>query len=240
MPPAWSRWLEALPFYGRLSTGERHRLRDIARVLIAEKSWEGCGGLEITDEIRVLVAAQAALLILAIDHDYYRDVRSILVYPSSYIASQPRTDHAGVVHEGGHANLGEAWQRGPVILAWDAAAQGARDPRDGHNLVLHEFAHKLDMLDGFADGTPPLRNRQAYASWKRIMTEEYQALIEASRRGERTVLDDYATTNPAEFFAVATESFFEKAVQLRERHPSLYALLRDYYGQDPAAQAAGP
>ena len=150
--------------------------------------------------------------------------------------TSPLTDAAGVVHEG-TVNLGEAWQRGPVVLAWDAARGGALDPRDGHNLVLHEFAHKLDMLDGLADGTPPLGDRARFTAWVATMTREFEQLRAASADGRATVLDAYGATNPAEFFAVATECFFEKSRTLRDRHPALYEVLSDYYHQDPAAAA---
>jgi Mlc titration factor MtfA (ptsG expression regulator) len=160
-------------------------------------------------------------------------VQSILVYPSAY-RTAPRTDASGVVMRG-QANLGEAWQSGPVVLSWDAALGGAIDPDDGHNLVLHEFAHKLDMKTGAADGTPVLRDREQLTAWVDTMTAEFGALRDAAKRGRATVLDHYGATNPAEFFAVATECFFEKGPKLRSRHPSLYAVLRDYYQQDPAA-----
>jgi len=124
-----------------------------------------------------------------------------------------------------------------VILSWDAAKRGAFDPKDGHNLVLHEFAHKLDMLDGLADGTPPIHDKDLFARWVKTMTSEFAKLRDAAESGRATVLDHYGATNPAEFFAVATECFFEKSHKLRERHPSLYECLRDYYHQDPAARA---
>ena len=201
-------------------------------MLVDEKDWEGCGGLEMTDEIRVTIAAQACLLILNIEHEYYRRVTSILVYPAAY-KTMPSRGRDGVIREG-QANLGEAWLRGPVVLSWDDARRGALDPKDGHNLVFHEFAHKLDMLDGAADGTPPLADQETLRQWVQTMTREFAALRDAAERGRKTVLDTYGATNPAEFFAVATECFFEKARQLRQRHPSVYELLKDYYQQDPA------
>lgn len=201
-------------------------------MLVEEKDWEGCGGLEMTDEIRVTIAAQACLLILNIEHEYYRRVTSILVYPAAY-KTMPSRGRDGVIREG-QANLGEAWLRGPVVLSWDDARRGALDPKDGHNLVFHEFAHKLDMLDGAADGTPPLADQETLRQWVQTMTREFAALRDAAERGRKTVLDTYGATNPAEFFAVATECFFEKARQLRQRHPSVYELLKDYYQQDPA------
>lgn len=234
-PAAWTAILDGLPFYRALDERGQQRIRDDLRVLIAEKEWEGCGGLELTDEIQVTIAAQASLLLLAIEHEYFADVHSILVYPSAY-RTMPQQDAAGVVRPG-QANLGEAWQRGPVIVSWDAAKGGAVDPKDGHNLVLHEFAHKLDMRDGLADGTPPLQGRAGLRDWVQTMTAEFRNLRDAAANGRATVLDHYGATNPAEFFAVATECFFEKSKQLQRRHPQLYAVLQDYYRQDPAARA---
>lgn len=234
-PEAWATRLETLPFYERLGADERSRLHDILRVIVAEKRWEGCDGLELTEEMCVVIAAQAALLILEIEHEYFRRVREILVFPSAYRASYQQRDGSGVISEGSH-NAGEAWYRGPIILSWDGVRQGAADPKDGHNLVLHEFAHKLDMLDGYVDGTPRLSGRDAYAAWTRIMTEEFKALQDAARRGRKSVLDRYGATNEAEFFAVATETFFEKPRQLQTKHASLYGLLAGYYQQDPMAR----
>jgi len=230
-PQAWIPWLERLPFYVGLDDGERARLDDILRVIVAEKNWSGAEDFPVTEEMRVVIAAQAALLILDIEHDYYRRVDEIIVRPRAYEASYERRA-GGVVSVGSH-NAGEAWYRGPVILAWDGVRQGAADPKDGHNLVFHEFAHKLDMLDGFVDGTPPLHRRDTYKLWTQVMTSEYAALKEAARRGRRSVLDRYGATNEAEFFAVATETFFEKPVQLQRKHASLYDLLQAYYRQDP-------
>lgn len=232
-PDAWRATLERLPFYRSLDARGQERIRDDLRVIIDEKSWEGCGGLEITDEIQVTIAAQASLLLLNIEHEYYKHVHTILVYPSAY-KTAPSRDAAGVVREG-QANLGEAWRRGPVILSWDATLHGARDHKDGHNLVLHEFAHKLDMLDGLADGTPPLDSLDQLSQWTRTMQKEFEMLRDAATSGRATVMDKYGATNPAEFFAVATECFFEKAHKLKQRHPTVYACLRDYYHQDPAS-----
>ena len=236
-PDDWLPILDRLPFYRALDEGGRRRIRKDLRVLIVEKSWEGCGGLELTDEIQVTIAAQASLLLLGIEHEYYRDVHSILVYPGAYL-TLPQPDAAGVVRPG-RVNLGEAWQRGPVVLAWDAAQRGAFDPRDGRNLVLHEFAHRLDMLDGLADGTPPMHTRVELGEWVTAMTTEFRRLRDDVQHHRATVLDKYGATNPAEFFAVATECFFEKGRQLRRRHPELYEVLHHYYHQDPAARGSG-
>jgi hypothetical protein len=231
-PEQWQKIVQRLPFFRSLDERGQKRVCEDLRVLIDEKGWEGCGGLEITDEIQVTIAAQASLLLLNIEHEYYKHVQSILVYPSAY-KSAPSRDAAGVVREG-QANLGEAWRRGPVVLSWDATLRGALDPKDGHNLVLHEFAHKLDMLDGLADGTPPLDSKDQLTQWVRTMSKEFQKLRDAAESGRATVMDTYGATNPAEFFAVATECFFEKSRKLKQRHPTVYDCLKDYYHQDPA------
>ncbi len=237
-PEAWEPILRELPFYEGLEDDERARLRDTLRVLVAEKDWEGCGGLDLTERRKVLVAAQAALLTLGVPHEYYRDVQTILVYPDAFVPPGGRPGPGGIVTEG-TAYAGEAWPRGPVILSWRALERGMRHPEQGKNLVFHEFAHKLDMLDGYADGTPPLSGREAYETWRRVMTEEHGRLVEAVERGQRAaVLDLYGATNPAEFFAVATEAFFQKPIELRREHASLYETLASYYRQDPAARVA--
>jgi len=233
-PEEWLKIVERLPFYAALDQRGQGRIRDDLRVIVAEKNWEGCGGLELDDEIRVTIAAQASLLLLNIEHDYYRYVTSILVYPAAY-KTMPSIGSDGLVREG-QANLGEAWRRGPIVLSWDDSRRGALDPEDGHNLVFHEFAHKLDMLDGAADGTPQLSGPELLRRWTKTMTREFRALRDAAATGRATVMDTYGATNPAEFFAVATECFFEKSSQLQKRHPALYGLLREYYRQDPAAR----
>ncbi|MCK5944614.1 MAG: zinc-dependent peptidase [Planctomycetes bacterium] len=233
-PESWLPHVERLPFYRALDERGQARIRDDLRVLIDEKNWEGCGGLELTDEIRVTIAAQASLLLLNIEHEYYRTVTSILVYPAAYkTMAQHGAD--GLVREG-QANLGEAWQTGPVILSWDDARRGAMDPHDGHNLVFHEFAHKLDMLNGSADGTPPMDNADQLRRWVATMTSEFERLRSRADEGRRTVMDKYGATNPAEFFAVATECFFEKSQRLKDKRPELYEVLRGYYHQDPASR----
>lgn len=226
-PSAWESYLTEQPFVARLPIAQHSELRHVLRVLVEEKSWEGCGGLTITAETQVVVAAHAARLLLGMPHAYYRNVTSILVYPTSFVNPGTAGDPS--------ARHGEAWLRGPVVLAWDQVQSGARNPSDGRNLVLHEFAHKLDFLDDYGNGTPPLHARDQYAAWKRIMSAEYAELQQDVAEGRRSTLDPYGATNPAEFFAVATETFFEKPVQLRRRHAGLYTLLMDYYGQDPAA-----
>ena len=233
-PSDWLPYLQSnVAHYGLLGEAEQAKLRDDLRILIADKTWEGCGGLTVTDEIKVTIAAQASLLLLGMEHDYFSRVRSILVYPAGYRSPEGVIGPDGVVREG-VGRLGEAWYRGPVILGWDEVRLGGQDHRDGRNLVLHEFAHQLDFRDGWIDGTPPLKNRARYKQWQEVMTAEYSRLVEESERGKPKVLDEYGATNPAEFFAVATECFFEKPVQMQRRHPKLYEVLRNYFGQDPA------
>ena len=233
-PDEWLTYLRNnVSLYAPLTEAEQAKLRDDLRVFVAERHWEGCAGLAVTDEMKVTIAAQACLLILNIEHDYFSRVPSILVYPSGYRAPAERHGPDGTVGPD-PGRLGEAWYRGPVILAWDSVLGGGKDAHDGQNVVLHEFAHQLDFLDGYADGTPPLSSREEYRRWRDVMTDEYERLVRESEHGHARVLDAYGATNPAEFFAVATEAFFEKPVQLQKRHPALYEVLRGYYRQDTA------
>jgi MtfA peptidase len=238
-PPAWLAIVERnVPMYARLSPDDQAELRRKVLVFVAEKSFEGAGGLEMTDEVRVTIAAQACVLLLRLDDDdYYPRLRSIVVYPSAYRVPREQRD-GGLVHEGDAVHLGESWQHGAVVLAWNSARRGAVDPRDGKNVILHEFAHQLDQEDGAADGTPELETWACYAPWGRVLSEHYLALRKAAGRGGKAVLDTYGATNEAEFFAVATEAFFERPAMLRSRHPELYDELARYFNQDPAAAAA--
>jgi Mlc titration factor MtfA (ptsG expression regulator) len=237
-PDEWRAYLQKnVGLYALLTEAEQQKLHDDLRIFIAETTFEGCGGLEITDEIKVTIAAQASLLLLGFHHDYFERVHTVLVYPRGFRSPEGWAGPDGVVHlDVGY--LGEAWHHGTVILAWDAVLTGGRDPRDGRNVVLHEFAHQLDYLDGLADGVPPLRTRAQYRKWHEVMTAEYAQLVAESEHGRPKVLDAYGATNPAEFFAVATECFFEKPVQMRRRHPQLYEVLKDYFCQDTAARFA--
>jgi Mlc titration factor MtfA (ptsG expression regulator) len=238
-PDAWLNYLHKnVAHYKFLTEAEQARLRDDLRIFVAEKSWEGCGGLQMTDEIKVTIAAQACLLVLGLEHNYYDRVLSILVYPHGYRAPPPEDSPAGVIVDAADDRLGEAHYRGPVILSWAEVLKDGRHPRRGRNLVFHEFAHQLDMLDGVIDGTPPLKDEEQARRWHKVMTAEYERLIEESAEGRATLLDEYGTKNEAEFFAVATECFFDKPVPLHHRHPQLYALLSEYYHQDPAARCA--
>lgn len=221
--------------YEHLDPAERTRLFDLMKVFLCEKSFEGCGGLEITDEIRVTIAAQACLLMLHQDEPhYYPRLDAILVYPHAYVATQRQVSAGGIVTEGPSARLGESWIHGVVVLSWDDVLAGASCANDGHNVVLHEFAHQLDQEDGAADGAPILDQRSQYVAWARILGHDFEELRERVTAGRSTDIDPYGATNAAEFFAVVTEAFFEKPRALRRKHPELYEELKLYYKQDPA------
>lgn len=229
-PSEWSDWLrEDLPFYRRLDAREQWKLLDLARVFIAEKYWEGREGLALTDRIKLSIAGQACLLLLHIEHDYYRRVGSIFVYPHTRAA--PR--RYGIIQQE-MPIAGAASQFGPILLCWDAVRGGAMNSSDGINVVFHEFAHALDFLDHVSDGTPPLGSRQQVDRWVKVMTEHYDELTRRADSGRPSLLSAYGSTHPAEFFAVATETFFEKPAPLKRRLPDLYDVLREYYQQNPA------
>jgi len=227
--------------YCFLEDAERAHLRALIQVFIAEKYWEGAGGLELTDEIRVTISAQACLLLLGLPHNYYKNVKSIIVYPSTVV---PPTRKSGFFENTlapvGPAQpiIGQAFQRGPVIIIWDAALRGGRHPKSGHNVIYHEFAHKLDMLDGSADGTPPLKDRAEYRDWVQTCSDEYLRLKNRTEKGKKSFLDAYAATNEAEFFAVATEQFFDQPRLMLKHAPDLYRVLKNYYCQDPCQRVS--
>jgi MtfA peptidase len=238
----WRRAIERnVPITLRLPPADRQELLGHVQVFLAEKHFEGAGGLELTDEIRVTIAAQACLLLLHRDTDYYPLLTSIIVYPSTYVVPEKHSLGGGIWEEGEHDLLGHTSRSlSALVLAWDSTLHGARDMRDGENVVLHEFAHQLDFEQGDVNGTPALDSNQAYASWARVLGAEYDALRRASDEGRPSVLDEYGAENPAEFFAVATEAFFERPVALREKHVALYEELRAFYQQDPATWGAPP
>lgn len=236
-PSPWQKIIERnVPVFRRLTAADQAELLGHVQVFLAEKSFEGCGGLELTDEIRVTIAAQACMLLLHRATDYYPELTSILVYPSGYVVTEERSIGGGIWEEGGEDRLGHtARELRAMVLAWDAAKQGAADPSDGKNLILHEFAHQLDFENLLADGTPALDSRGAYLSWARVMSNELDALRAAGDAGVHTLLDLYGATNPAEFFAVATEAFFEQPVALKDLHPALFDQLKKFFRQDPTS-----
>jgi MtfA peptidase len=236
-----------LSLYRYLPAEDRGELEGHIQVFLAEKRFEGCDGLSITDEIRGTVAAQACLLLLHRDTDYYPGLRSIVIYPSAYTAEETSYSDHGVVTERQDHRLGESWESGAVVLAWDSVLHGAADASDGHNVALHEFAHQLDQEDGVADGAPVLdaklfspERQGRYLAWARILSAEFERLQQEVHRGQSTVLDAYGATNPAEFFAVATECFFEQPQKLLKKRPELYEQLRKFYRQDPVLWKPDP
>jgi Mlc titration factor MtfA (ptsG expression regulator) len=234
LPAGWEDiTAAAVAHWQLLDEAERAELAELMELLLRTKRWEAARGFDLTDEIRVVIAAQASLLILGLGVEYYRTVSSIIVHPTTMTSRGVRPGPAaGVVTDAPLAILGQAQhQRGPVMIAWDAARAGARHPERGHNVVFHEFAHKLDMLDDLVDGTPPLPDRTARERWIEVCTAEYR-LLRAGGGGH--LLSDYATVNPGEFFAVATEVFFDLPGELLAQKPALYGVLRDFYRQDPA------
>lgn len=237
LPAEWQAIIERnVPYVRLLSESEREQLAGDVQVFLAEKRFEGCAGLQITDEIRVTIAAQACLLLLNRATDFYPTLRTILVYPHGYVADAASRQPDGTVIEGPQHRLGESWLRGAVVLSWDDVRRGAADPFDGHNLVLHEFAHQLDSESGANEGAPALGGRPRSAAWARVLGGEYRQLIADLDRHMPTLIDAYGATTPAEFFAVVTEAFFERPVALRRRHPELYEQLRSFFRQDPAAR----
>jgi Mlc titration factor MtfA (ptsG expression regulator) len=234
-PDNWLRILnENVWQFESLSQPDRDKLCDDLRVFVAEKYWQGCAGLELTDEVRVTIAAHACLLGLGLDSDSYDHVMTILVYPEDYSVEQTVRGEGGLVREELSNRAGEAWSNGPVILSWaDVLSSGRRSGR-GRNVVIHEFAHKLDMLNHTVDGTPALRDGTRIPEWRDVMKREYEELVGRVEHGRGTLLDPYGATDIAEFFAVATECFFEKPVRLQRDEPQLYAMFSDYYAQDPA------
>ena len=238
-PEHWRRIVELrVPLIARLSANDQHELLGHTRVLVEEKHFEGAGGLLMRDEVRLTIAGQAAVLLLHRDTDYFPRLKSIIVYPTGYVSREPTRDDAGIWTEGDESLLGHT-QRDlrAIVLAWDEVRAGAADPTDGENLVLHEFAHQLDFEDGYTDGTPPLETNAGVRSWAEVMGQELEALRRAADLGDPTVLDPYGAEDPAEFFAVATEAFFERADDLVRHHPRLYDELRRFYRQDPTTWA---
>ena len=234
-PPLWNATIENnLPIYLFLSPAERRRLQGHIQVFLVGKQFIGCGGLQITEEMKIVIAAVACLLLLNERGNYFSKLRTILVYPSTYFVKETIYTENYVVEERRVARLGESWLKDQLVLSWEQVKRDTSNWRDGQNVVLHEFAHQLDQEDGKADGVPILPQKSDYLIWKKVMTEAYFYLCNSLEQEAITVMDSYGATNPAEFFAVATETFFEKPQQLLMHHPALYEQLQRYYQLDPA------
>lgn len=250
--PFSHEWREILTanaaFYWRLSEAQQAKIRRDVLILVADKYWEGCNGFTITDEAKITIAAQVARLTLGFDGEYFDAVKSILVYPSPYVASGKTVIDSGVILEGESHRLGEAWYRGPVILSWPETLAAGREEIVGENLVVHEFAHQLDMQNGrAADGMPPMASREQFEKWKRVVESEFESLVRdcedrsavrwfSNSPGE---LDCSAAGNRAEFFAVASERFFTTPREFRDRRPELYEVLAEFYRQEPGEKESG-
>jgi len=233
-PEEWTRILERnIAIYPALPATLRGQLHGLVKQFLHQKYFTGAGGLEVTDEVRVTIAAEACMLILNRPTGVYPALRYIIVYPSAFIVERQSRDLAGVVHMAPRDLLGESWHNGKVILAWDSVLRGARNFTDGHNVVLHEFAHQLDSEDGSVDGAPLLTGASSYRSWAAVFSKEFEELQRDSEQGSVSLFDHYGATNPAEFFAVATETFFEKPVSMAEHHKELFDALKSYYCLDP-------
>ncbi len=222
-----------LPIYKHFPPLLRKRLQGHVNVILAEKQFIGCGGLQITEEIKLTIAAISALLLLNERGEYYPKLCSILVYPSAYVVNQTLAVSNYVVQEAKVVRLGESWSRDQIVLSWSQIKYDTQNWQDGHNVILHELAHQLDSESGTFNGVPVLEHKSDYATWAKVFTQEYQQLIKNVKRGGQTVMDAYGSTNPAEFFAVATETFFEKPNLMAQEHPALYNQLKRYYQLEP-------
>lgn len=233
-PQAWRRILRRrVPLVASLPPDLQLRLKRLMLVFLAEKPVIGCAGLTVTDEMRVTIAAQACLPLLGASRGYYPKLSQVLLYPRAFVVDRVAQGAAGVQMEQRRLLSGESWTQGQVILSWQDVLEGAADPADGRNVVIHEFAHQLDQAKGHANGAPVLRDRAAHARWSRVMSAEFEALQQRLARGEEGVLDAYGATDPAEFFAVASEVFFEQPLRLAQEHPALYQELARYYRLNP-------
>lgn len=235
LPQGWEEIIEKnVKLYNHLPDELKKQLHGLVNVFAVEKDFEGCAGLEITEQIKVTIAAQACILLLNRKAGCFDKLDTILVYPHTYVAK--KFSSGGMIEiQGRSVRLGESWRNGPVVLAWDSVVGGALNITDGKNVVLHEFSHQLDQADGVADGAPILASRSSYATWARVLGAEYENLQKKAKRFRKSVIHRYGATNPPEFFAVATETFFEKPRQMKKKHSELYDALSDYYKMDPAA-----
>ncbi len=233
-PPAWLAILRKnLSVYKAMWPDQQEQLRKLITRFLHSKDFVGCAGQAINDEIRVTIAAHACLLLLNRPSHEYQDLRTILVYPSGFMVNRDSHDEFGLVTEQKNFLSGESWSNGKVILAWDSVEHGIRNFRDGENVVLHEFAHQLDHESGITNGAPLLYSKGSYSNWARVFSAEFSALQKASDEERATLIDQYGATDPAEFFAVVTETFYERPHEMAQDHAELFAELKAYYQVDP-------
>jgi MtfA peptidase len=237
--PAWEQILaHRFVAYRRLPAEDRAELLAHTRVLIDEKRFEGCGGFELTEEARVVIGAQASLLLLHRDTEYYPNCLSILVYPDAYVVPVQYETGGGLVVEEEVDHIGESWDTGSLIVSWKDVLRGAAGNDRGCNVVLHEFTHQVDSETGETDGVPPIDDAGLRERWVRVFEREYDRLCEMADKRRRTYIDEYGASHPSEFFAVATEHFFMEPAVFVKRHPELYRVLAEFWKQDPARWAS--
>ncbi|MCM1981862.1 M90 family metallopeptidase [Lyngbya confervoides] len=235
-PAQWLATVRAtIPFYDQIPADLQGQIQESIQVLLAEKQFIGCNGLVVTLEMKIQILAIAALLLFSQNHRYFPQLKTILLYPTAYRVRHRLPVGGGMVEERQEVRLGESWSRDQLVLAWDQVQRDLGQWQDGRNVVLHEFAHQLDQAEGPTEGVPRLAQSEAYSAWATVMTRAYRQLCADVQRGRPTVLDPYGASSPAEFFAVATEAFFEKPQQLFRQQRDLYHLLRTYYGLDRLA-----
>ncbi len=241
VPAGWSSILaRRVPLVSGLTDDERERLLQLMYVFVTSKHWEGCNGLRLTEDMQVTVAAYACLLLLNAESHLYPRLKTILLYPGTFVPERVEWGDGEFVDLTDEPTLGESWAQGIVILSWDDVTAAGRSPSDGTNVTLHEFAHQLDQEDMRADGMPAFLSSSRSEAWSDLIEAELEALRRASDAGRSTVLDPYGAEDPAELFAVATEAFFETPVRMRRKHPELYDELKRFYRQDPAERAFTP
>jgi len=233
-PAAWREILrQRVPYFRSMPADLQLQIKRHVQVFLAEKAFIGCAGLEVTEEMRVTIAAQACLLLLNRRTGYYRNLRQVLVYPGAFIVDRVQTDSIGVLQDQRQVLAGESWTQGQVILSWDDTVDGAAVIDDGRNVVIHEFAHQLDQEKGHANGAPYLSHRNRYKRWSRVLNAEFARLQQQASDYEPSLFSYYGATNPAEFFAVTSEVFFERPQEMAAHYPELYRELSEFYRVNP-------
>lgn len=232
-PAHWRPILQQMPYVRRLPPDLQLQLKAHIQVFLAEKPFIACGTLELTDTMRVTIAAHACLLLLNRHTGYFPNLRQILVYPGPFVVDRVRPAGSGVLQDLRQVLSGESWSQGQVVLSWQDVQRGVSDATDGRNVVIHEFAHQLDQESGQANGAPTLRSRRSYKDWSLVFSQEFAHLQQRVAAGQPSLLSDYGATNPGEFFAVASEVYFEQAARMADEHPALFDQLRQYYCVDP-------
>lgn len=235
-PADWQQIIDReIPLCRALPAADRAALYPLVQLFCGEKRFHGCAGFTVTGRVRVIIAAQACVLLLRRETEPFPGVRDVLVYPDAFLVpTQEWSEDGMVVTEGTEARIGEAGEYGEVVLSWHDVESDLAHPGRGHNVILHEFAHQLDLENGASDGTPRLADRSAYHAWADTLQAEYDRLCAAADAGEEPFIDPYAAQHPAEFFAVVSEYFFDRPRGLRTHHPQIYSQLQAYYRQDPA------